>query len=452
MGIYAAQTAGIYWLFVLWTGVIIYLYYLLVSEMFISTSLKVTLALAFLLRCTEQLQSLYKRRVHPERVRRLSIAARNLHPVKYITNQVDCDEAVSHMLGSCEIGLDMEFDQNRYAYGTTLCLIQVNCAGKIYLLDPLSDINLKRFYKEIVENESIEKIIHAPSEDIRILQSLGVYPASIFDSERCAKLLNFSRTSLAAVALNLLNITLDKAEQTSNWIKRPLSDKQIEYAALDVVHLSTLKRHILDLAKNKGIVDWIHEENAVWTKFRADLTNDNIRVAKKDAARMSEFEIHCYRELLVLRDRYSRTVNKPAHFVIPKEKLIDMSLSKNKNAPIIFKTSKNVHPVLRKVAVEREFAEALRSAKSSAKQLKLNTTVPCSADYEISDEEKRTVALSIYPNLYEKLREKFGQFTASYILPNKLIVELATNRTKIEDIEFLYRRKLFSDVVTSHLS
>lgn len=422
-----------------------------------TTGLKVSLALAFLLRCTEQLQSSLGSRTLPKRLSILHVAARNSHPIKYITNQVDCDEAVSYMLRSSEIGLDMEFDQNRYAYGTTLCLIQVNCAGQTYLLDPLSDINLDQFYKDVVENESIEKIIHAPSEDIKILQSLGVYPASIFDSERCAKLLNFSRTSLAAVALDLLNITLDKAEQTSNWIRRPLSDKQIEYAALDVVHLSALKNHILELAKYKEIVDWIHEENAVWTKFRADLINDNVRVAKKDASRMSEFEIHCYRELLVLRDRYARKVNKPAHFVIPKEKLIDMCLSKNKNVPISFKTSKNVHPVLRKVAVEREFAEALRSARSSAKQLELNTTVPCSADYDISDEEKRSVSLSIYPRLFEKLRENFGQFTASYILPNKLIVELATNRTKIEDIEFSYRRKLFSDVVaslvnTSHLS
>jgi ribonuclease D len=368
--------------------------------------------------------------------------------IAYITDQIECDKAVAYMVKCNEIALDLEFDQNRYAYGTTLCLIQVNCDGNTYILDPLSDINLHHFYRDVIENEKIEKIIHAPSEDIRIMQSFGIYPKSIFDSERCAKLLNFSRTSLASVTNILLNVTLDKSEQTSNWLKRPLSDKQIEYAALDVLYLRSLKKILLQLANDRGIVEWLQEENAAWSTFRVDVSEEsNMRVSKKETSRLSEFEIHCYRELLTLRDKYSRNVNKPPHFVIPKELLIDMCLSKNKNVPIIFKTRREVHPTLRKVTAEREFTETLRKARVNARELKLSTVIPTSSSYDLSDVEKKVISESRFSFLYDKLCDMFGKATASYMLPNKVIVELAMRRISIEDLEFAYRRKIFTEVL-----
>jgi ribonuclease D len=310
-------------------------------------------------------------------------------------------------------------------------------------LDPLSEISLKRFFKEVIENEKIVKIIHAPSEDIRIIQSMGYFPTSIFDSEKCAKLLNFPRTSLAAVLKEVLNVTLDKAEQKSNWLQRPLTESQLQYAALDVKYLSMLKKQMLHLAEYRGILDWLDEENQMWSKYRSE--EKKSLVSKKDASRLSDFEAHCYNELLMLRDTYAKEVDKPGHFIIPKEVLIDMCLTRNLHSPVVLKSRRDVHRIVRKVAVERKFAEVLREARKVASELKLNTEFKGKSGNDLSDEEKRIVTKSEFMHLQENLCKIYGNITASYILPNRLVIDLATKRLNIENIEFKYKRKLFSE-------
>ena len=57
-------------------------------------------------------------------------------------------------------------------------------------------MNLNAVYKEILENPGIEKIVHAPAEDLRIIRMQGYSPVSIFDTERSAKLLDFSQVNM----------------------------------------------------------------------------------------------------------------------------------------------------------------------------------------------------------------------------------------------------------------
>ena len=360
---------------------------------------------------------------------------------KYIANQDEFNDAVVDLKQCTEIALDLEFDRDRYAYGTTLCLIQVNGNGKTYIFDPLSGIVLDDLYKGIIENAEIEKIVHAPSEDIRIIQMLGYYPSSIFDTERCAKLLNFQFTGLSTVVKEVLNVTLDKQQQTSNWLKRPLSDQQLAYAALDVVHLSDLKKKMVEMANDRGVLNWIEEENKSWSSFRAK-ENDGSSVSKKESKFLSDFELHCYNSLLGHRDKYSKLVNKPGYMVIPKEVLIEFVMTKNAHEKIILKNRRDVHPVIRKLSVEKEFDEILRKARLEAKELRLSLAIPKKVRDD-NKEDKLAVLSSNYPQLHSHLVEKYGLQTANHVLPNRLMTELATNRVVIEDLPFEYKKNLF---------
>jgi ribonuclease D len=51
---------------------------------------------------------------------------------------------------------------------------------------------------------------------------------------------------------------LDKTMQYTNWAQRPLSDRQIEYAAADVLHLKKIQEKLTEMAGPK--VDWLKEE------------------------------------------------------------------------------------------------------------------------------------------------------------------------------------------------
>ena len=76
-------------------------------------------------------------------------------------------------------------------------------------------------------------------------------------TERCAKLLNYPFTGLNSLLSTVLNITIDKGEQRSNWYKRPLSYKQLQYAQNDVLHLLTLKHKLEHEVEKKGIGHWV---------------------------------------------------------------------------------------------------------------------------------------------------------------------------------------------------
>ena len=83
-------------------------------------------------------------------------------------------------------------------------------------------------------------------------------------TERCAKLLNYPYTGLNSLLSTVLNITIDKGEQRSNWYKRPLSYKQLQYAQNDVLHLLTLKHKLVHEVEKKGIGHWV-KVNLIYT-------------------------------------------------------------------------------------------------------------------------------------------------------------------------------------------
>ena len=107
------------------------------------------------------------------------------HTSLIITNH-DLLIAVDKLSKCKEIALDLEFDRNSFSYGFNLCFIQIQSDAPdshTYLIDPMSpQINLTPLYKHVLENNKIVKVIHSPSEDLRLLQTLKCYTTNIFDT------------------------------------------------------------------------------------------------------------------------------------------------------------------------------------------------------------------------------------------------------------------------------
>ena len=150
------------------------------------------------------------------------------------------------------IALDTEYDSFRY-FRDKLCLIQAQTGEKTWLIDPLAGLDLA-FLGEILNDPAVLKILHAGDNDIRILKRDYAFAfQNIFDTHRAASLLGCRRLSLATLLEDFFGVILVKKMQRSRWDLRPLSEEQLDYAALDTAHLLGLYRRLDGELREKGM-------------------------------------------------------------------------------------------------------------------------------------------------------------------------------------------------------
>ena len=150
------------------------------------------------------------------------------------------------------IALDTEYDSFR-CFRDKLCLIQVQTGEKTWLIDPLAGLDLS-FLGEVLNNQAVLKIFHAGDNDIRILKRDYAFTfRNIFDTHRAASLLGCRHLSLATLLESYLDVVLVKKMQRSRWDLRPLSEEQLDYAALDTAHLIALYRRLDGELREKGL-------------------------------------------------------------------------------------------------------------------------------------------------------------------------------------------------------
>ncbi len=132
-----------------------------------------------------------------------------------------------------------------------LCLVQLQNESnkKIYLIKFDKDFKKQnsKNLKYLMENKSLKKIFHYARFDMAILkENLNINVKNIFCTKVASKLVRTysSKHGLKDLVNELLNIELDKNEQTSDWGKDKLTKKQIQYAVNDIIYLSKIKNHL----------------------------------------------------------------------------------------------------------------------------------------------------------------------------------------------------------------
>ena len=143
------------------------------------------------------------------------------------------------------VALDTEF-MRVSTYFPKLGLIQLYDSERVSLIDPLAITDFSPFVA-LLSNPKVLKILHSCSEDLLVfLQKFDQLPRPMIDTQIMARFLGLGTSAgLAKLAQQYLNIEIDKAATRTNWIKRPLSDIQLQYAAGDVWYLLPLY-HILE--------------------------------------------------------------------------------------------------------------------------------------------------------------------------------------------------------------
>jgi ribonuclease D len=129
-----------------------------------------------------------------------------------------------------------------FRYSQRAYLIQLKRTGAgIALIDPIAVPDLSELAEAM---QGAEWILHAATQDLPCLFEIGLRPTALFDTELAGRLLGRERVSLAALVEEELGVTLAKGHGAADWSKRPLSEAQRRYAALDVDYLIELRERL----------------------------------------------------------------------------------------------------------------------------------------------------------------------------------------------------------------
>lgn len=174
-----------------------------------------------------------------------------------ITTQAQLTHFIAS-LDSSPISLDTEFVRTR-TFMARLGLLQVSQNGKITLIDPIAVHDLRTFWQAL-DNKNC--ILHASSEDLEIVREhKGDLNFTLFDTQLACAFLNMGASvGYAKMVETLEGIIVDKGESRTDWCKRPLSDKQVNYAAVDVLHLTPSLDQLTAQLQEKGMYDYFVQE------------------------------------------------------------------------------------------------------------------------------------------------------------------------------------------------
>jgi ribonuclease D len=183
-----------------------------------------------------------------------------IHPL--ITRTEELAELCERLAKSPFVAVDTEFMREN-TYYPLLCLVQIGNEEEAAAVDPMAEgIDLTPMLELFCNNEDVLKIFHAGSQDVEIIYNLtGKTPHPIFDTQIAMMAISQSeQIGYANLVESWLGKTIDKGARFTDWSRRPLSERQIEYAIGDVTYLAKIFPRMLKKLIKTGRGEWLDAE------------------------------------------------------------------------------------------------------------------------------------------------------------------------------------------------
>ena len=187
-------------------------------------------------------------------------AAMQIHPL--ITDSDSLSSLCQRLSRSDFVAVDTEFMREN-TYWPDLCLVQIGNSEEAAAIDPKAEgLDLAPLLDLLVENVDVLKVFHAGGQDIEIIYNLtGKTPHPMFDTQIAAMALGLGeQVGYSNLVESLIGKSLDKGARFTDWARRPLDKRQIDYAIGDVTHLATLFPKMLERLRRTGRGAWLDEE------------------------------------------------------------------------------------------------------------------------------------------------------------------------------------------------
>ena len=247
-----------------------------------------------------------------------------------MTHWIDkADTLAAHLdawKGQTVVAMDTEFIRER-TYYPQLALVQLAVPGEVLLIDPL-DPGVAAVLAGFLEDSSITKLMHSASEDLQaLLRGCGAVPSPVFDTQVAAALAGMgSGLSYLKLVEQVTGVTLEKGETRSDWLRRPLSDSQLKYAADDVLHLHAVHAVVEPKLRALGRLGWLQaDSDRAIRNARLDTDDPNPHLAVRSAQSLDAAGQARLRRLLTWRDAEARRSDRPKSWVLDNELAVQLS-------------------------------------------------------------------------------------------------------------------------------
>lgn len=242
-----------------------------------------------------------------------------------VTETGQMRELCDRLQKSDRIAFDTEFVPE-YTFTPQLCLIQVATDDLFAVVDPLAVADLGPFW-EAVLRPGCEVIVHAGKEEMNFcLNFSGRLPERVVDIQLAGGLAGLGfPTSYSNLAQRLLDANPSSGETRTDWRKRPLSARQVEYALDDVRYLLPMRDRLYSILESKGRVRWFEEETAM---ILANLLHreDGERWRRlSGAGSLPSRSLAVLRELVAWRENRARQLDKPPRWVLRDDLLVELA-------------------------------------------------------------------------------------------------------------------------------
>ncbi len=250
-------------------------------------------------------------------------------PIFFIDSLESWKLLISSLKNQKEIGIDTEFDW-RTTYLPKLCTIQISTKKKIFILDCMALSNFREL-KSILESKSVLKIFHSVRSDSTVLSKcLNIFVNNVFDIQQAEKeITNGEVSNYGQIVKKYLNVSIEKGETNSNWLKRPLTKNQMKYAAEDVdflIKIYHIQKKILSVRKFENV---FKNSNLELELGKESLVKLRLKKRKKRYSKKEQ-------NIFLWRERIAETENIPPNHVFQE-----------KHISFLANSFSNEHPKLR---------------------------------------------------------------------------------------------------------
>lgn len=356
------------------------------------------------------------------------------------------EEACRLLAQSDFITIDTEFLRET-TFWPELCLIQMASPEHEYIVDPMAKgLDLKPFF-ELMANSAVVKVFHAARQDIEIIFHLGdLIPHPIFDTQVAAMVCGFGDSvSYDQLVQKVKNVHIDKTSRFTDWSRRPLSEKQLDYALADVTHLRDVYLKLKGQLDAEGRAEWLTEEMAILeSRETYDLPPEQAWQRLKMRLRKPT-ELAVMQYVAAWREREARARNVPRSRVLKDDAIYEIAQQQPKDVEALGRLRtipKGWERSSSGAAILEQVNTALALPKSEMPHLERHTHAP----------EGTQSAVELLKVLLRLTSEKHG--VASKVIANSDDLEKIAAEGEKAQVAALqgWRKELFGDLALKLIS
>lgn len=237
--------------------------------------------------------------------------------IRWIDTPDALDVACAEVAAAPVIALDTEFFREN-SFHPVPALIQFSAGGPAWLVDP-QEVACTEAFRRLLSGPAL-KLLHASSEDLEVFAHwAGVPPTPLVDTQLAQALLGeVPAMGYQKLVAHWIGRTLPKDETRSDWLQRPLSEAQKQYAALDVVYLVQVWEHQREALEQLGRLDWLEADCAelVAQAVRSEAADGQWYRRQRQLWRLAPRQIEAYRRLTTWREGEARSRNLPRGWLV----------------------------------------------------------------------------------------------------------------------------------------